>query len=414
MKLSVGRYATVLILSLSMNSVAFADNREEAGKEFAAAQQAEKDKDTAAAIEHYLKSNELAPHPSTAYNIALNYEKLLNFRQAAVYYQKYLDGSSDPSDRVKVQKLIAELRNKPSRLVIRTSSVGSQISIDGKPAGVDPLIISIAGGTHRIAATAGGIQQTQDIETSFGEPQDIMLSFVPQSGGLTILSSVPGTQLWVDGQPIPVAPTAVTLPPGQHQVTAQAVGYAVQTKAVTVEAARSAQITFTLVRGGGNAGGNPSNPGNPGGVANPATPGVTFIAGLLGGAYVPINFSAGAAIEPQFGIRWATGELYARFPFVNTEIDFSQFGIGYRLGAMTQNRTHWYYAANAGFGPGFSFDGRIGLALQGVLSNKVDIYLEGGLGYAFPPADGSSAIPGDASTGTQLYFPVMAGLVFHK
>ncbi len=409
MKLVIARYATVLMLLLTLTSVALADNREEAGKEFAAAQQAEKDKNFASAIEHYLKSNELAPHPSTAYNIALNYEKLLNFRQAAVYYQKYLDGSSDPPDRAKVQKLIADLQNKTSRITIRSSPPGAQITIDGKPAGVDPLVTTVTGGVHRIAAIANGLQQTQDIDAKFGEPQDIMLSFVPQSGGLTILSSVLGTQLWVDGHPIPLAPTSVNLPPGQHQITAQAIGYAVQNRTVTVEAARSAQITFTLVRGGANPG------GNPGGVAYPPTPGVTFIAGLLAGSYFPTNDSAAAALEPQFGIRWATGELYARFALVPSDIDFGQFGIGYRVGTMTKNRTHVYYAANAAFGPGFTFDGRIGMALKGVLSNKVDIYLEAGVGYAIQGIDNGPIDPGAPPTSsTELFFPLMAGLVFHK
>lgn len=412
MKLFVGRYATVLLLLLTLNSVARADNREEAGKEFAAAQQAEKNKDIAGAIEHYLKSNELAPHPSTAYNIALNYEKLLNFRQAAVYYQKYLDGSSDPPDRVKVQKLIADLQNKPSRITIRTSPAGAQISIDGKPAGVDPLITTVPGGVHRITANANGTQQTQDIDAKFGEPQDIMLSFAPQAGSLTILSSVPGTQLWVDGQPVPLAPTSVQLAPGQHQITAQAIGYAPQTNTVTIEAARANQITFTLVRGGAKPG------GNPGGVTYPPTPGVTFIAGLLAGVYLPVSDFAASAFEPQFGIRWTTGELYARFAFVGSDtIDVGNFGLGYRIGAMTKNRTHVYYAANAAFGTGFTFDGRIGMAIKGVLSNKVDIYLEGGVGYAIQGSEESSgSLPGEPapSTGTEFFFPVMAGLVFHK
>lgn len=412
MKLYIGRYGTVLLLLLTLHAVARADNREEAGKEFAAAQQAEKNKDIAGAIEHYLKSNELAPHPSSAYNIALNYEKLLNFRQAASYYQKYLDGSSDPPDRVKVQKLIADLQNKSSRITIRTSPAGAQISIDGKPAGVDPLITTVSGGVHRITANANGSQQAQDIDATFGEPQDIMLSFAPQSGSLTILSSVPGTQLWVDGQPVPLAPTSVILAPGQHQITAQAAGYAPQTNAVTIAAARSKQITFTLVRGGANPA------ANPGGVAYQPTPGVTFIAGLLGGAYLPVSEGAVPALEPQFGIRWATGELYARFAFdYSATLDFATFGIGYRAGAMTKNHNHFYYAANVGFGPGFTFDGRIGTALQGVLSTKVDIYLEAGLGYSITapkksgnPGPSDPTLPND----TKLFFPIMAGLVFHN
>ncbi|MBP9085009.1 MAG: PEGA domain-containing protein [Kofleriaceae bacterium] len=401
------------MLLLALSSVALADNREDAGKEFAAAQQAEKQKDFASAIEHYLKSNELAPHPSTAYNIALNYEKLLNFRQAAVYYQKYLDGSSDPPDRVKVQQLIADLQNKPSRITIRSSPAGAQITIDGTPAGVDPLVTTVTGGVHRIAAIANGMQQTQDIDAKFGEPQDLMLSFGPQAGILTILSSMPGTQLWIDGQPIALAPTSVNLLPGQHQVTAQAVGYAVQNKTVTIEAARSAQITFTLVRGGAPP------VGNSGSVVYPPTPSLTFIAGLLAGSYFPVSDYTAPALEPQFGFRWGTGELYARFAFVASDaVKFGNFGMGYRVGAMTHNRTHVYYAANVGFSPGLNFDGRIGMALRGALGNKLDIYVEAGLGYAFRGDEDTSADPplpnSPPAGGTELYFPVMAGVVFHK
>ena len=405
MKFAGRRFVAVCLLLMATVNIAVADNREEAGKEFAAGQAADNARDSAGAIEHYLKSYELVPHPATAYNIALNYEKLQKYRQAAAYYQRYLDGSSDPPDRIKVKKIIADLQAKPGRVTVRTSPVGGQISIDGKPAEQEQLKKVLPGGPHHIEAVVNGQPQSQDINVAFGEDQDVLLAFVPQSGSLTILSTVPATQLWVDGQLIGQAPTAIALPPGQHQVAAQAPSWAPQTKPVVVEAGRASQITFTLVRGTGNANGTNGSSNSAYGTA-PASS-VSFMGAILAGPYFPVSGTsagAGAVVEPEFGFRWNSGELYARFALAPEGGSFSSYGIGYRLGKMTNPQTHFYYSANIGFSPQFVVDGRVGLAIAGVLGKRVDIYAEVGLGYSFSGANGT----------TIGYIPAMVGLAFHK
>ncbi|HPH66484.1 MAG TPA: PEGA domain-containing protein [Kofleriaceae bacterium] len=406
MKLAGRRFAAACLIVMALVDVAAADNREEAGKEFSAGQAADNVHDSPAAIEHYLKSYELVPHPATAYNIALNYEKLHKYRQAAAYYQRYLDGSSDPPDRIKVQKIIADLQAKPGRVTVRTSPAGGQITIDDKPAEQEPLKKVLAGGPHRIVALVNGQTQSQDIEVAFGEDQDVMVAFVPQSGSLTILSTVPATQLWVDGQMIGQAPTAIALPPGQHQIAAQAVGWAPQTKPVVVEAGRASQITFTLVRGPGNANGNSDSNGNNSayGTTPPST--TSFMGAILAGPFFPISGGGNSVgvVEPEFGFRWNSGELYARFALATEEGNFSSYGIGYRLGPMNKQKTHLYYAFNIGFSPQFAFDGRVGVALAGVLGRRVDVYAELGLGYTLASGSGS----------TVAYLPAVVGLAFHK
>jgi hypothetical protein len=388
-------------------TTAAAGSREDAGEEFAAGKKAEKEKDYAGAVEHYLKSNELLPHAATAYNIAYNYEKLSNFRQAAQYYQTYLDTSDDgPSDRPQIQKLINDLQNKPSKLTVRSSPAGAQITIDGKALGPDPVVTTLGGGKHRVVATANGQEQAQDVVLVFGEPQDIMLSFVPQTGSISVWSTVINTQIWVDGQPIGVAPRSVTVAPGPHRVTAQAQGWAVQQKNIIVQPAKLEQVSFTLVRGAGGATGNGT--GTPIG-AYTTTPEVKSEAGLvygiMAGSYIPVDTftnstQPSAVFEPQIGYRWNTGEFFARIPISAGDTFFTSFGFGYRAGAFKDNGAHLYYGFNASFDP-VTFEGRLGLAIP--LGSRIDLMVETGGGVVLP--SGSS---------TLSFIPVMAGLSIHN
>jgi len=76
----------ILAMLASPASADDAADQAEAGREFAAGQAADRRKDWPTAIQHYVRANDLLPHPNAMFNIASDYEKLGNLRQAAVWY----------------------------------------------------------------------------------------------------------------------------------------------------------------------------------------------------------------------------------------------------------------------------------------------------------------------------------------
>jgi len=75
------------------------DTREEARREFTLGQEADKRKDWAKAIEHYLRANDLVSHPFTMFNIATDYERLGRLREAATWYERYIEATPDEADK---------------------------------------------------------------------------------------------------------------------------------------------------------------------------------------------------------------------------------------------------------------------------------------------------------------------------
>lgn len=155
--------------------VARADNREDARKEFAAGQQADRDKDYQTAIEHYLRAYELVPHHFALYNIATAYERLGQLRESAQWFERYLDEAPQSlvKERREVERLILELKLRPAKLTVTTTPRGARVLIDNQPVGVTPYTKAIRGGGHRVRVELEGQREERDIVLEYAEPQSI-------------------------------------------------------------------------------------------------------------------------------------------------------------------------------------------------------------------------------------------------
>ena len=162
--------------------------RDEARREFAAGQAADKTGDWQGAIEHYLRAYDRVAHPFTLYNIAADYEHLGRLREAALWYQRYLDASPTATNRDAVQARIAELAARPAPLRVRSPTDRLTVTIDGAPAGVTPLTTSVRGGPHRVVAERDGRRAERTVEAAYGEPLDVELVLRPSTGTLDVRS----------------------------------------------------------------------------------------------------------------------------------------------------------------------------------------------------------------------------------
>ncbi len=203
-----------------------AADREEAGRAFAAGQAADRQKDWPLAIQHYVRANDLLPHPNAMFNIATDYERLGKPREAAVWYRRYLDAAPDAADHEKVVKTLRDLTTKPSAVTIRTNPPGARILVDGEFLGTSPFTGKIKGGSHRLTFEYEGRREQKQLTIEFGEPAVLDQTLSGESGRLRVIGAPMGAIVTVDDQPAGSLPAELDLPPGPHTVHVEQTGYA--------------------------------------------------------------------------------------------------------------------------------------------------------------------------------------------
>jgi hypothetical protein len=171
----------VAVLLLVVPARAYAD-RDEARREFAAGQAADARRDWPTAIEHYLRANDLLPHPFAMYNIAQDYERLGKLREAALWYERYLGAATDPKDRERVSRLLREIAERPGTITV-TAVPDANVTIDGKPMGSTPYSAPIKGGRHRVAVDRGTFHEEREVVVEFGEPATAAFVTAPAATG---------------------------------------------------------------------------------------------------------------------------------------------------------------------------------------------------------------------------------------
>lgn len=312
--------AAVLLISRT----AHADDREEARKAFAEGQTADKAEDWQSAIEHYLHAYELVPHHFALYNVARDYERLGQLREASTWYVRYVEVAPASSDRDKVQKLLVELKVRPAKLTVTSAPIGARLTIDGQHVGVTPYAAQIRGGGHRVAVELDGQRDERDVALEYGEPQTVELTLRGVSsrpvkpptpvaptgtqGSLVVRGRPEGALIMIDEVPAGTLPMTIPVSEGQHQIKLTSFGYAPYE--TTAYVARGAEAAVDV---------NMSH-------ATSATDGVRtiqvgYLFGVGGGADLRGD---GAVLLADFGVRVGQGDACLRVgkAFGLTAVDF--------------------------------------------------------------------------------------------
>ncbi len=234
LSLVVAVFVSVFVSLCALRSVATAspdDDKATARKEFDAGVEADRHKDWAGALGHYLRANDLLEHPFTIFNIATDYERLGKLRTAGEWWRKYLDrgaaAGTDPADLAKARQQLADLEARPGPLTVRSTPSGARAFIDGAPAGVTPFTATVRGGSHRVAIEHEGQRTERDVRLTYGEPQDLNISLGAQPATILVFGTPAGATIYVDGQPSGTLPSAqVPVPAGSHEVRVVSVGFA--------------------------------------------------------------------------------------------------------------------------------------------------------------------------------------------
>ncbi len=312
--------AAVLLIART----AHADDREEARKAFAEGQTADKAEDWQSAIEHYLHAYELVPHHFALYNIARDYERLGQLREASTWYVRYVEVAPPSGDRDKVQKLLGELKLRPAKLTVQSTPSGARVTIDGQRAGITPYSAQIRGGGHRVAVELDAQRDERDVALEYGEPETVELTLRSISsrpvkpptpvaptgaqGTLVVRGKPEGALITIDEVPAGTLPMTIPVAEGQHQIKVTSFGYSSYETTAYVARGADAAVDVNMSRATGGADG-------------PRTIQVGYMIGLGGGADVRGD---GALVLGDFGVRVGQGDACLRVgkAFGLTAIDF--------------------------------------------------------------------------------------------
>ncbi|MEJ7602178.1 MAG: PEGA domain-containing protein, partial [Kofleriaceae bacterium] len=245
--------ALAWLMIVALLGVARADDtldvREEARRAFTEGQNADKRRDWAKAIEHYLRANELVSHPFAMFNIAADYERLGRLREAAVWYTKYLQATPDEADKARVQRLLADLALRPGTLTVRSTPNGAQVWVDGVHVGTTPYSGHIKGGPHKISTRLEGQQPDErELAIEYGEPEILDVALRGAAGMLSIVGEPQGAQVRIDGMPAGTLPVQLRLVPGPHRIRVTQPGYTAFETTVNVGTNRNLPVTAQLAR----------------------------------------------------------------------------------------------------------------------------------------------------------------------
>lgn len=251
------RAALVIAAVLLASGAARADDasdRAEARREFNAGQAADRAHDWQAAIDHYLRANDLVPHPNTMFNLAADYERLGKLREAGAWYRRYVAAAPDSPDRDRVIRRERDLARRPATVTVRSSPSGVVLRVDGQQVGVTPWEDELPGGPHDLEIERDGVRAGRRIRLAYGEPITVNLALRAPTGTLRVIGAPPGATVIVDGEAAGPLPLTVDVPAGEHAIRVEQPDFTAFETRATIAPDRETVVKAELVRALGTFG----------------------------------------------------------------------------------------------------------------------------------------------------------------
>ena len=131
---------------------------------------------------------------------------------------------------------------------------GASVLLDGKEVGQTPLSLnSVSFGSHRVEIRKAGFapfQQTVRIDDE--TPEQIRAELSPTQAELTVTSTPPGAEIFVDGKSRGTTPLTLTgLNASQTKISSQLAGHKESQQSLELAAGKSTTLHFVLVKGKG-------------------------------------------------------------------------------------------------------------------------------------------------------------------
>ncbi|MBU1535968.1 PEGA domain-containing protein, partial [Myxococcota bacterium] len=142
---------------------------------------------------------------------------------------------------------------KPKGSLIVTSDVDkAEVYVDKKLMGTTPLLLKLDPGNHLVVVKHGDNKMQQIVEIKTNERSAVVATLKPKTpdvpeGLVTIITSVPGCEIFVDGMPKGKTPMPrIRLIAGQHMLEVRKKGYISQKRTVTITANQQQLVNFDV------------------------------------------------------------------------------------------------------------------------------------------------------------------------
>ena len=221
------------------------------------------------AILEFKESYRLNPAPTVLYNIAVCYEILNRYADAAAYIKECLDKGKDkikPEQKKKAEQKLEELEGFIGGLKIEVSEAGAAISVDGKDSGEGPTAtITVDVGKHEILVKKPGFKEWKgEVNVVSGKTKKVIVTLVPISGvkagdakgssaasGLAVLSvkcKQKNATVLIDGKEAAGVPMRKELESGFHEVKVSAKGFDAWSDTIDLKAGENYTVDIQLTK----------------------------------------------------------------------------------------------------------------------------------------------------------------------
>ena len=211
-------------VSMALPRAARADDvADEADHLFTLGAERYQDKDYKAALANFLASNRLVRNRNVMFNIARTYEHLRQFADAYRYYQRSLEGETDPAVSARIREALGRIGSSVALLNVTTEPPGALIYLNRKDLGdrgATPQSLALVPGAYTVIAALQGYDEatSQPVEVRVGAEKSVSLKLT-RVVGIVRVSGADGASVRIDADDAPVvcvSPCDVPATPGQH------------------------------------------------------------------------------------------------------------------------------------------------------------------------------------------------------
>ncbi len=206
------------------------------------------------AIAEYGEAYRLKPHPNVLYNIAQAYERLLDYAQSVVWFERYLaEAPKDAPERVVVENRLRILRNLPARVSVTTIPEHVHAAIvdgEGKRREAEtPALFKVPAGTYTIElAQPGWESESHDVAVELGQPYFYQYRLKRSTTQVSIFTRPRGARVFIDERLVGETPYAGSIDVGKHKLLLEHRDYPWHREELDVQPGAPIQREITLTR----------------------------------------------------------------------------------------------------------------------------------------------------------------------
>ncbi|MDB4967762.1 MAG: hypothetical protein JWN44_3451 [Myxococcales bacterium] len=206
------------------------------------------------AIAEYQEAYRLKPHPNVLYNIAQAYERLLDYAQSVIWFERYLaEAPADAPERTIVGNRLKILRTLPARISVTTIPEHVRAAIvdsDGKRHEADtPTLFKVPAGRYTIdLAQPGWEGESHEVGVEIGQPYFYQYRLKRSTAQVTIFTRPRGARVFIDERLVGETPFAGTLDVGRHKLLLEHRDYPWHREELDVQPGAPVKREVTLTR----------------------------------------------------------------------------------------------------------------------------------------------------------------------